>query len=162
MFASMLSKSRFDVGSGIADFWSEFKKPQPYRWPILAASAVPIALILVWAVGEETFVPPAGPKVSYITSFAPGRSDDEIAASNLENQKRQDVLRAERERLAEEKKDMYRELGRATGLDVDAMEEQIEADRKREEAAKAARSNGKAAPDGPENSGDTPVADPAE
>ncbi|WP_427968684.1 hypothetical protein [Altererythrobacter sp.] len=158
----MLSKRHFDVGSGIADFWSEFKKPQPYRWPILVASSVPIVLILIWAIGEETFIPPEGPKVSYITSFAPGRSDTEIAASNLENQKRQDELRAERERIEEQKKEMYRELGRASGMDVDAMEAQIEADRQREEAARAARSSGEAAPDGPVNNGDTPVADPAE
>ncbi|MFN6936002.1 MAG: hypothetical protein ACK4NZ_12740, partial [Tsuneonella sp.] len=31
---------RLNPGPGLADFWSEFKRPNPYRWPILATSAL--------------------------------------------------------------------------------------------------------------------------
>ena len=65
---------------------------------------------------------------------APDRTDEEIMASNIANQERKDALRAEQERIAEEKKDMYRALGRATGIDVEAMEAEIEAERAAEEA----------------------------
>lgn len=134
----MFSKSRFNPGPGIADFWNEFRKPNPYRWPILAASAIPVLLMYLWVQSETYIIPPERPKVTYITSFAPDRSDVEIADSNRVNQQRKDELRKAQEAIAEQKKDMYRELGRATGLDVDAMEAKIAADRAREEARKAA------------------------
>ena len=132
----MFSKSRFNPGPGVADFWEYVRQPQPYRWPILFASIVPIGLILWWATGEQVYVPPERPQVTYITSFAPGRSDEEIVASNEANQARKDALAAERAEIEARKRDMYRELGRATGLDVDAMERQIAEERAREEAAK--------------------------
>ena len=44
----------------------------------------------------------------------------------------------EQERIEEEKKQLYRDLGRATGIDVDAMEAEIEAERAAEEAAEEA------------------------
>lgn len=31
---------RLNPGPGLADFWNEFRKPNPYRWPILAGSAL--------------------------------------------------------------------------------------------------------------------------
>lgn len=130
----MLSKSRFNPGPGIADFWQEFRKPQPYRLPIIAASMLPIALIFYWALDEQVYVPPAAPEVTYITSFAPDRTDEEIVASNIENQKRKDALAARQAEIEERKKGMYRELGRASGFDVDAMEEQIAAERAAEDA----------------------------
>lgn len=138
----MFSRSRFNPGPGIADFWHEFRKPNPYRWPILGVSVLPMLLVLWWATDETVIGPPARPEVTYITSFAPDRSDEEIMASNLENQQRNDELRAQIEEIEERKREMYRELGRATGIDVDAMEEEIEAERAREEAARnATRSN---------------------
>lgn len=138
----MLSKSRFNPGPGLADFWAEFRKPNPYRWPILAASAVPVGVVLLYLFGDVYYAEPKRPDVTYITSFAPGRTDAEIAASNAENQRAKDELQAQQDELAERKKQMYRELGRATGLDVDAMEAQIARDKAREEAAKASASEG--------------------
>ena len=92
----------------------------------------PIALVLYWATEETVYVPPRPPEVTYITTFAEGRSDQEIIASNEANQARNDQLRAAQEEIEEQKREMYRALGRATGIDVDAMEAQIEADRARE------------------------------
>lgn len=146
---------RFNPGPGIADFWEQFKKPQPYRWPILAVSVAPIALVLYWATEETVYVPPRPPEVTYITTFAEGRSDQEIIASNEANQARNDELRAAQEEIEEQKREMYRALGRATGIDVDAMEAQIEADRAREEAARAAARNTASTPEG--NTGNTGV-----
>lgn len=134
---SMLS--RFDLRGGIGDFWEQFRKPQPYRVPILLVSAlIPIVSIYLF-VGERTLIPPRSPEVTYITTFPDDRTDDEIRASNIENQERKDRLRAHREAIEERKRDAYRALGRATGLDVDAMEAEIEAERAREEAAERAR-----------------------
>ena len=131
MSAVMRGVNRLNPGPGISDFWSEFRKPQPYRWPILAVSALPFAVIFYWAANEEVYLPPERPTVTYITSFAPDRSEAEIIASNEANQAKKDALRAQQEEFEQQKREMYRALGRATGVDVDAMEKQIEADRDR-------------------------------
>ncbi|MBA4164566.1 MAG: hypothetical protein C0510_08050 [Erythrobacter sp.] len=132
----MRALHRLNPGPGLSDFWSEFRKPQPYRWPILAVSALPFAVIFYWAAGEEVYLPPERPSVTYITSFAPDRSEAEIVASNEANQAKKDELRAQQEEFEQKKREMYRALGRATGVDVDAMEAQIEAERAQKAAEK--------------------------
>jgi hypothetical protein len=168
---------RLNPGPGLADFWTEFKRPNKYRLPILGGSALLTASLMFlltdhaerlnWLVGgvlallaalaigaavaehvrirvsvlaiavmmtggllyqftrERVRIPPPMPEVTYISTFEPGRTDAQIAASNLANQKNQDRLNAERAKREEEAKDAYRALGRATGLDVDAMERDI-------------------------------------
>lgn len=124
--------SRYDPRGGIADFWEVFRQPNPYRWPILAASAL-ITGSLIWLVTHETiYAPPERPTVTYITTFADGRTDAEIAARNAERQQVQDALNRLRAEQEETSRELYRQLGRATGLDVDAMEARIRAE---EEAA---------------------------
>lgn len=177
---------RLNPGPGIADFWSEFKRPNKYRWPILLGSAlltgglmylltdegsdldwivggilVAVGVIAIgamlaehvkikiwvlllaavvpafifWQFAKESWRIPIAPnKVEYITTFEEGRSDAEITASNIANQKVQDEWRAEQARREEEARQAYRDLGRASGLDVDAMERRI----KEQEAAEAA------------------------
>jgi hypothetical protein len=174
---------RLNPGPGIADFWTEFKRPNPYRWPILGGSALltggllylltdrsatgdwiavgVVALIAAIGIGamiaehvrikfgillaaaaitatilyqftaEKWRVPIAKPEVTYITTFEPGRSDAQIRAANLANQKVQDAIGAERAKREEEAKNAYRALGRATGVDVDAMERDIARDNAR-------------------------------
>lgn len=187
---------RLNPGPGIVDFWTEFKRPNPYRWPILAASMVltgsllflltdravslnwlvgaVLAIIggvaiaamiaervrirfgilllaaivpaaIFWQFGKERWrIPPAPPKVEYISTFEEGRTDAEIAESNRANQQVQDQLLAEQRRREEEAKDAYRALGRASGMDVEEMERRI-AEQEAEQA-----------------SADQPVANPTE
>lgn len=132
---------RLNPAEGALDFWSEFTKPTPYRWPgLIGAAAISFSLFYFFT-QERVLIPPAPPTVTYIPSFAPDRSDNEIMASNIENQRIKDErtkLKAER---AERIKDMYRTLGRATGMDVDRIErEAAEADA-REAAAQDALMN---------------------
>lgn len=130
----MKVSSRFNPAGGIADFWNEIRRPTPYRWPVLGASLLCTFTLLFWVTKERVLVPPEPPKVSFISTFAPGRTDAEIVASNRANQARKERLAAEQAKRDEEVKDMYRALGRATGIDVDAMERKIA----REKAAEAA------------------------
>lgn len=132
--------SRYNPTGGIVDFWNEIRRPTPYRWPVLIASLLSTSTLLYWVVTESVLVPPEPPKVSYVPTFAEGRTDAEIIASNLANQQRKERLAAEQAVRDEQVKDAYRALGRATGLDVDAMERQIAAD-KAAEAAAAAKAN---------------------
>ena len=126
--------SRFNAKAGFADLWDYLREPRPYRWPLLAVSfAIPLGGLLALT-QESHFRPPDAPKVSYISTFAEGRSDEEIRQSNIANQQRKEAREAERAELQERKVEAYKALGRATGLDVDAMEAEIAADRARQEA----------------------------
>ena len=134
---SMLSKSRFNPGPGLADFWNEIRRPQPYRWPILALSILPVALMLLWARDSTVYAEPERPKIEYITTLDEARSDAEILAENRANQAIKDLRAAEEARIAERKRDMYKALGAAAGMDVEEIERRAAAERAAAEAAAA-------------------------
>ncbi|MEL7446553.1 MAG: hypothetical protein AAGK02_12200 [Pseudomonadota bacterium] len=137
----MPQHSRFNPKPGILDFWNEFRKPNPYRWPILAASMIPFGLIFAWVSSETVYAPPERPQVTYVSTFPEGRTDEEIAASNAANQALNDQIAEREAEIEEQMREVYRSVGAATGLDVDAMEERAEAERAREAAAEEARRN---------------------
>jgi uncharacterized protein (UPF0335 family) len=128
--------SRFNPSGGIADFWQEIRRPTPYRWPVLGLSLLCSFALLFWVTKESVLVPPEPPKVSFISTFAQGRTDAQIIASNLANQQRKERREAEQAKLEEEVKAAYRALGRASGIDVDAMERRIAEEKKAEAAAR--------------------------
>lgn len=135
----MLEKSRFNPAPGILDFWSEFKKPNPYRVPILIVSALPFALIF-YALGSETYYgEPERPTITYITTFNPDRTDEEIIATNIANQEVKDLRAARDAELAQNKRDLYKALGAAAGMDVEEIERRADEERAAEEAAEEAR-----------------------
>lgn len=137
----MLSTSRFNPKAGALDFWHEFRKPNPYRLPILAASCLPLVLIFGWLSTETHYKEPGRPSVTYITTFDPDRTDEEIMASNRENQEVKDLREAREEAIAERKRELYKALGRASGMDVEEIERRAEAERAAEEAAREADAN---------------------
>lgn len=139
IYARMRFKSRLNPVGGINDFLAYIRQPTPHRWPILLASCLMTFGLLFWITKESVFVPPEPPKVVYISTFAEGRSDEEIRQSNIENQKRKEEREAELAELREKKVDAYKALGRATGLDVDSMAEQAQAENARETAARELR-----------------------
>lgn len=134
----MLSNSRFNPTPGVLDFWNEFRKPNPLRLPILLVSMAPFALIFYWLSGETVYSPPERPTITYITTLQADRSDDEIIASNLENQEVKDLREQAEADLAERKRELYKALGAAAGMDVEEIERRAEANRAAEEAAKEA------------------------
>ena len=131
--------SKFNPRGGIADFWHEFRRPNPYRWPILAASFLITGGILSTIIWQEAYIPPARPEVTYITTFDPAGTEAEIIASNRANQALQDERRAAREARDERRREIYRDLGRATGMDVDAIDARIARERAAEAAAREAQ-----------------------
>lgn len=129
----MRFRTRFNAVGGIADFWEQWKRPTPHRWPLLALSFLVSGSLLFWVTQEKYYYPPEVPEVTYITTFADDRTDEEIRQSNLENQRLKEERQAEEARRLERRRELYKEIGAASGLDVEAMEAQIEA----EEAAEA-------------------------
>jgi hypothetical protein len=133
-----LYASRFNPAPGFADLWNEIRRPNPYRWPILALSVLPVAAILGWAFDQQYYATPERPRITYITTLEDGRSDAAIAAENRANQEVKDLRAAEEARIQQEKRNMYKALGAAAGMDVEEMEREAEAERAAAEAARAA------------------------
>lgn len=134
-----LAKSRFNPAPGILDFWQEIRKPTPYRVPILMISALPFAGLMYYLAGETQYKDPERPVITYITSFAPDRSDDEIMASNIDNQEVKDLREARRQEVEERKRDLYKALGAAAGMDVEEIDREGEEVRAQEAAERQAQ-----------------------
>ena len=158
----MLKNSRFNPAPGLRDFWSEFTRPNPYRWPILALSALPFAVIVFWLSGETVYTEPERPQIDYITTFEPNRTDAQIAASNRANQELKELREADAAARAERKRDLYKALGAATGMDVETIERESERERAAEEAAEQARRDamfGRSAASGESAAAEGPIDD---
>lgn len=112
----------------VSDLVHQWKQPTPHRWQILGVSVAATFALITLFVPESQRVPPAEPEITWITTFAPNRTDEEIIQSNIENQKKQDYIRARKAEAEERRKDAFRAIGRATGLDVDALEKQYSDD----------------------------------
>ena len=121
----------------LADFMEVFRQAGRNRWRIAAAAAAcTIAVFSVmWQEGGRGV--PRPPEVTYITVWDPHRTREEIVASNIANQRRKERLAAEQAKREEEVRNVYKTLGRVSGMDVDAIEKQAQAER----AAEAARQN---------------------
>ncbi|MCZ8370816.1 MAG: hypothetical protein O9293_12760 [Porphyrobacter sp.] len=130
-----ISLSRFNPTGGIADFWNEIRRPQPYRWPILFVSILPAAGMVWWGMNSTLYGEPERPTIEYITTLDPARSEAEIMAENRANQEIKDLRAAEEARIAEQKRALYKSLGKAAGMDVEEIERKAEAERAAEKAA---------------------------
>lgn len=127
---------RIDPRGAVADFRIVFQQAGRNRWRFaIAAAAVTLSIFSVIWQEEARGLPPA-PKVTIITSWTADRTDAEIVASNIANQRRKERLAAEQAARDEEVRQMYKALGRASGMDVDAIERKAQAERAAQEAAK--------------------------
>lgn len=109
---------------GIGSFVEHWKQPTPYRWQILGLSVALTFTMMVLFAPETERAPPAKPNVIWINSWPEGRSEKEIVASNIANQKRKDAdaaLAKEREAF---RKEFYRKLAKASGMDPDELARQ--------------------------------------
>lgn len=133
-----LANSRFNPKPGILDFWNEIRKPHPYRWPILFVSCLPFSALMYYLASETQYKAPERPEITYITSFDPDRTDEEIMASNIENQEIKELREEQEEALAQRKRDLYKALGAAAGMDVEEIDRRGEEARAKAEAERAA------------------------
>ena len=130
----MSSLSRFNPTAGVLDFWHEFRKPNPLRVPILIASCLPPLLVFYWLSQQVHYVEPARPEITYITTFDPNRTEAEIIASNERAQEVQELRQEVRKKLSDRKRNTYKALGAAMGMDVEKIAAEADAERAAEEA----------------------------
>lgn len=133
--------SRISPRGAVGDIVELWRSPQPYRWQSLGAAVAITFTLMMLLIPESQRKAPAKPEVTYITTWQEGRTDAEIIASNLENQARKEEAAALQAARIERRKELYRALGRATGLDVDEMERQIAEEEAAEQAARAEEQN---------------------
>lgn len=119
----------------VQDFVAVVRQAGDNRWRIAAAAAACTIAVFSVMFQEGARGLPRPPQVTYITVWDPHRTEAEIIASNIANQRRKDRLAAEQARREEDVRNMYKTLGRMSGMDVDKIEKQAAAER----AAEAAR-----------------------
>ncbi len=120
----------------VGDFIDVWRRAGGRRWPFVAAALATTISVFYVIVQESWKGPPPKPEVIFINSWSADRNDAEIARTNAENQKLQDRLAAEQAEREQRVKDMYRTIGRASGMDVDAIEKKAAAEAAREKAAR--------------------------
>jgi hypothetical protein len=128
----------------VRDFVEVWRQAGKNRWRIAVLSATVTTAIFSMMWQEEMIGPPRRPTIDYITVWDPHRTDAEIMASNIANQKRKDRLAAEQTQREEDVRQIYKTLGRASGMDVDAIEAKAKADREADARASAAAATRKA------------------
>jgi len=119
----------------LGDFIAVWRTAGKRRWPFVAMALSMTTGVFYVIAGESWRGPPSRPQIVYINSWTANRSDAEIARTNAENQKLQDRLRAEQAARDEKVKDIYRTLGKASGMDVARIEAEAKADAAREKTA---------------------------
>ena len=135
----MLKRSGYWKHVNPRGMWADFKvvwdQAGANRWRIAVLSAATTFVVFSVMTQEGGSAPHPPPKVTYISSWPEDRTDDEIMASNIVNQKVQEEVRAEQAKRDENVKDIYRALGRVSGMDVEKIEAEAEAERAAEERA---------------------------
>jgi len=127
---------------------------------MLLASTIPLLVIFYWLSGETHYSNPERPVITYISTLDADRSDEEIIASNEANQEVKDLRQAAIDDLAERKREIYKDLGRGLGMDVDKIAAEADARKAAEEAAAAERRAARVAPveqDAPSSDGEGPA-----
>jgi hypothetical protein len=131
--------------SGIGSFIDHWKQPTPYRWQILTISVALTFTMMVLFAPKTERAPPEKMQVTWITSWPEGRSEKEIIASNIANQKRKDAAAVVEKQREDFRKDFYRKLARASGMDPDELEREY-SQRAAAQPAKPAAAAAPAAP----------------
>ncbi len=123
----------------IRDFRHVWMQENPYRWRFALVAAVATGSIFWTMMGEEYRIVPRPPEITWITTYEPGRSDAEILESNIANQREQQRLKAEQAAREARAREVYEAVGRASGMDVEAIKAKGEAERAAQAKAEEAR-----------------------
>lgn len=119
----------------IADFVTVWREAGRNRWRIAFVSAACTFAVFAMMWQQEGSAPQQPPDVTYITSWRADRTDEEILASNIANQKVKERLEAEQAQRDEQVRDVYKTLGRMSGMDVDRIVREADAEKAAKEKA---------------------------
>ncbi|KQM18700.1 hypothetical protein [Novosphingobium sp. Leaf2] len=117
----------------VADFIAVWKQAGQNRWRIAAVSGACTFAVFYLMSTQEASAPHPPPKVTYISILKSHRSDAEIEAENVANQAAKESNARELARRDKNVRDLYKSIGRMSGMDVDKIAREADA----EDAAKA-------------------------
>lgn len=129
----------------IGDFIAVWRTAGTMRWRFMLLAIAVSGTLFSLVVREEERIEPRPPEINYITSWRADRSGAEIHASNIANQRRNMRLAAEQAQRDEKVRNIYKAIGRASGMDVDGIERKAKA----EDAASSAAAAKNPAPSHP-------------
>lgn len=126
----MLFAKHMNPGRAGSDLIAFLREERPHKLPLFLAACIPPGMLFYMLnndVADKSTPPP--PEVIYFESWPADRSIEESRKAIAERQK----LKDEQNRIIRER---YKVLGRAMGMDVDAIEKKAEQERLvREKAA---------------------------
>lgn len=117
----------------LADLLTVYEQAGRHRWWIALISAIATVAVFSVMTGESWKKGRELPEVTYINSWPLDRSDAETQAYIAENQRQKDERAALEAKAEAEAKAFWKALGRVSGMDVEKIEAELEA----EKAAKA-------------------------
>lgn len=119
----------------IADFREVWRQAGQNRWRFAVVAATCTLGVFAVMMQQEASAPHQPPKVTYITVLPEHRTDAEIEASNIANQKRKEALALDQARRDADVRNLYKELGRWSGMDVDKIAREADAQNAAEKRA---------------------------
>ncbi|GGD79236.1 hypothetical protein [Croceicoccus mobilis] len=113
------------------DFRDVWEQDTPHRGRnLLMAGAATCAIFSAMAImGRSQMAAPPVPEITWITQYDAERSDKEIIAENIENQREKEELFALRDAQRAEMRRTYEVIGNATGVDTSDAKAEGEAER---------------------------------
>jgi hypothetical protein len=117
----------------VADFVAVWKQAGQNRWRFAAISAACTFAVFYLMSTQEGHAPHPPPKVTYISILKAHRTDAEIEAENVANQAAKESNAREWARRDKDVRDLYKAIGSMSGMDVDKIARDADA----EDAAKA-------------------------
>lgn len=123
----------------VADFKLVWKQAGNNRWRIAAISGACTFGVFYLMFTQEGSAPHPPPKVTYISVLKEHRTDAEIAAENTANQAAKESNARELARRDKNVRDLYKTIGRVSGMDVDKIAREADAEEAAEKRAEEAR-----------------------
>ncbi|EJL31571.1 hypothetical protein [Novosphingobium sp. AP12] len=122
----------------VAEFRMVWKEAGNNRWRIAALSAACTFGVFYLMSTQEGKAPHLPPKVTYISVLKAHRTDAEILAENVANQTNKEAWLREQARRDKDVRELYKTIGRVSGMDVDKIAREADAeDAAREKAERA-------------------------
>lgn len=145
-------------GGALADFVTVYRQAGRNRWRFAALAALMTYGVFSVMTSQSWTKQRALPEITYITSWPENRTEAETRAFIEENQRRKEIREAHEKRVRDEERAIYKAIGRASGLDVDAIEKKADAERAAEEAKAKAETDAILKRTAERGTGEPPVA----
>lgn len=120
---------RFNPVILLGDLGRELATPYPHRFKFMALAAVLTVAVFSIMAQEGGAGLPRPPEVIYVEPLDPNRTEAEIIAGNIAATNASRAREAEQAASAERVRQIYKTLGRYSGMDVEAIEAKAEAER---------------------------------